>query len=369
MSPAKSVEWRIYNTMMEPQNILITILIGNTLVNMVVASVSTQLLLMKWPVYGHLISTVAVTSAIILFCEISPKIIAFNASESIAKKTYKILTFFHWLFLPVRYILLLLTNSVIKIFNMKLFSSSLTSDELGHAVQAGENEGIIDRNESVFIQNVLIFSQKEAANVMFPRNMAVFLPENATVKEAVETVLKYNLVRVPVFKNDYDHITGYIDSKDIISSYLGYRKEKKIKKFIHPIDFYPSTRELHELLNDLIANRSQIAVLVDEYGGIDGVVTLDRILKELMGKGFSKWKDGGTDVKKISGNMQTADYNFEFSDLIESDDSDTIGGYIIEKLGHIPKRGESINTGFYKLKVRNVIKNRVVSVEVIKNAE
>ena len=367
ISPANSVERQIYKTMKEPQNILITILIGNTIANMIAASVSTQLFLIRWPVFGHLISAFAVALVVMLFCEISPKIIAVNLCEPIAKKTHRVLKFFHWLFLPVRFLILLLMNYIIKIFKLKLFSDSFTSDELGQAVRSGEAGGVINKNESVFIQNVLVFSKKEAANAMFPRNMAVFLHDKATVKEAMELFLKHDFIRIPVFRDNYDHITGYIDSKDILSSYLWHGKEKSIKKFIQPIDFYPSTKELHELLNDMIANRSQIAVLVDEYGGIDGVVTLDRILSELMGKGLSKWKNRNFEVKKISGDMQTTDYNFEFNDTIESDDSDTIGGYIIEKLGHIPGKGESVKTHFYELKVRNVKNNRVVSVEVIKN--
>ncbi|MCL1910791.1 MAG: hemolysin family protein [Leptospirales bacterium] len=367
VSQSGNVEKQIYKTMKEPQSILITVLIGSTIANMVATSVSTQLLLMKWPVFGHFISAFAVTLAIMLFCEIFPKIIAVNAYETVAKKTYRILKLFHWLFLPVRFIILLLVNHIIKLFNLKLFSDSFSSDELGQAVRSGEADGVINKKESVFIQNVLIFSKKEAANVMFPRNRAVFLHDKATVKEAMELFLKYDFVRIPVYRKNYDHITGYIDSKDIISSYLWRGKEKSIKKFIHPIAFYPSTKELHELLSDMIASRSQIAVLVDEYGGVDGVVTLNRILSELMGKGLSKWKERDFEVKRISGDMQMSDYNFEFNDMIESDDSDTIGGYIIEKLGRFPKKGESVKTRFYELNVRSVEKNRVVSVEVTKN--
>ena len=367
ISSTASIERQIYRTMKEPQNILITVLIGSTITNMLATSISTQLLLMKWPVFGHFISAFAVTLVIMLFCEIFPKIIAVNAYETVTKRTYRILKLFHWLFLPVRFVILLLINNIIKMFKLKLFSDSFTSDELGQAVRSGEAGGVINKKESVFIQNVLIFSKKEASNIMFPRNRAVFLHNKATVKEAMELFLKYDFVRIPVYKDNYDHITGYIDSKDIISSYLWHGKQKSIKKFIHPIAFYPSTKELHELLSDMIASRSQIAVLVDEYGGVDGVVTLNRILSELMGKGLSKWKEKDFEVKKISGDMQTADYNFEFNDMIASDDSDTIGGYIIEKLGHIPKKGEFIKTHFYELKVRSVEKNRIVSVEVIKN--
>ena len=374
ISPAGSLERRIYNLMGEPQKILITILAGNMFANIVITSLSTFLLLI-WSKYGHFISAAIVTPAIILFCEISPKIIAYNESEGMAKRTFRLLNFFHVLLGPIRAFLLFFTNSLIRIFKLKTSHSAFTSAELGQAVQDGEAEGIINRDESVFIQNVLLFSRKEAANVMYPRNMAVFLPEGSTIKEAMSLFLQHNVVRIPVFRNDYDHIIGYLDSKDIISCYMGYKKVQKIDNYIHPIDFYPSTRELHDLLNDLIAKRSQIAILVDEYGGVDGVVTLNRILIELMGKGFSRWDEIHHPEKRkisaseiISGDMQITDYNFKFDDSIESDDSDTVGGYIIETIGHLPKRGESINTSLYTLRVRRIAHNRVESIEVVRNA-
>lgn len=373
MSPPNSLERRIYNLMREPQKILITILVGNMFANIILTSLSTFLLLM-WSKYGHLISALVVTPLIILFCEISPKIIAFNISENAAKKTYRPLSFFHIILWPMRAFLLFFTNFFIKVFKLNFTHSAYTSDELGQAVREGEAGGIIDSDESIFIQNVLLFSRKEAANVMFPRNMAVFIQEGATIKEAMKLFLEYNVVRIPVCRNDYDHIIGYLDSKDIMSCYLGYKKEQKIDDFIQPIDFYPSTRELHDLLSDLISKRSQIAILVDEYGGVDGVVTLNRILSELMGKGFRRGEIDIRPEKKhtasnmiISGDTQIDDYNFQFKDSIESDDSDTVGGYIIEMLGHFPKRKEFITTNFYTLSVRKVAKNRVTSVEVIKN--
>lgn len=370
-SSAKSAERRIYNMMSEPDKILITILIGNLFVNIIFTSISTRLFLIVWPEYGHIISTVVATTVIVLLCEISPKIIAYSAAESIAKRNNRLLSFFHAWFLPVRGFLLIFSNFVIRGFKLSVAQSNITSDELEQAVQIGEAEGVINKDERVFIQNVLLFSEKDASNVMFPRNTAVFLNENDTVKTAAKVLLQNDIVRAPVFRDDYDHIIGYVDSKDIMLEFLGYRKETKIKKFIQPIKFYPSTKELHELLNDFISTGSQIAVLLDEYGGVDGVVTLDRVLAELMGQ--SKAATGAASVETgdfgqgiISGGMQTGDFNFKFGDEIESDASDSVGGYITEVLGHIPKKGEFIETGFHVLKVKEVKGNTVISVSVKK---
>lgn len=366
--PDNTAEHRIYGMMLEPDKILITILIGNLFVNIVVTSISTNLFLRIWPSYGHIVSTAVMTSIIVLFCEISPKIIAFGSAEFVAKKTNRLLGFFHALFTPLRFLMLIFSNFVIRIFKLKVSSGNITSDELEHAVEIGEAEGIINRDESVFIRNVLLFSKKEASNAMFPRSRAVFLREDDSVETAIEAFIKHGMVRAPVYRDDYDHIIGYVDSKDIMPEFMGYRKEKKIKRFIRPISFYPSTKELNELLNDMISTGSQIAVLVDEYGGVDGIITLNRILQELMGKGFARAESGKKEISAscsiVSGEMQISDFNFKFEDGIESGVLDSLGGYIIEKLGHFPKRGESVETDMHILKVRKISGNRVVSVEV-----
>jgi CBS domain containing-hemolysin-like protein len=367
-----TVENRLSHAMSEPQKILITILIGNLFVNMVMANLSASLLLEKWPYYGHLISTAILTPAVILFCEISPKIIAINRYESLSRRFYPLLMFFHWIFSPIRILLLVITNSIIRLFNLKVSQNQLTEAELGHAVLRSEEDGIIDRDEGEFLQNILRFSKKEASNIMFPRNRALFIDHEAGVEEAMELLLKNDVVRAPVYEKDNDHVIGYIDSKDLTPYYMGTRSLKTIRKLVHPIDFYPSSRQLHDLLNDFIEHRSQIAILVDEYGGVDGVVTLNRILAELMGKGFTKWEvDSRKGIRKlsasvsvVSGDMQTSDYNFSFDDNIESSEADTLGGYIIEKLGHFPRKGESIRTEKFELKVRYVVRNRVDSIEV-----
>jgi len=367
-----AIERSIHRVMTEPEKILVTVLVGNLFVNIIIASISTRLLLLRWPAYGHLVSTAIVTPVVILFCEISPKVIAMSAYESLSRKIFPVMNFFHVVLYPIRRIMLLVTDLIIRIFNLKMAHSSITEDELDHAVHRGAEEGIIGKEEGAFIQNIMLFARKEASNIMFPRNRAVFIPFGASVKEAMELIIKYNAIRVPVYKDDLDHVVGFINSKELLPYHMGYKKAKNINKFIQDIEFFPSTRELMDLLNDFIAKRLQIAVLVDEYGGTAGVVTLNRILSELMGKEFTKWEiDGKRPARKssgniviINGNMQIADFNYTYHDSIMTTESDTVGGYITERLSHFPGRGEEIRTDSYILRVKKVRKNIIESVEV-----
>ena len=139
----------------------------------------------------------------------------------------------------------------------------------------------------------------------------------------------------------------------MIPYYLGYKKAKNINRFIQEIKFFPASRELHDLLNDFLSEGIQMAIVVDEYGGTAGVVTLNKLLSELMGRDMTKWEDDSKhDIRRIdenisiiSGEMQIDDFNHRFGERLESQNADSIGGYIIEKLSYIPKRGEELRTG------------------------
>ncbi len=370
----RQTERSIFKLMKEPQKILITLLSGNLFVNLVVSMISTRLMLRVWDHWGHVISIALVTPLLIIFCEISPKIMAMNSYEQFSKKALPLLRLFHAAMIPFRAMLLLYTNALIRIFDLKLTHKKITSEELGSAVSLGERNGIIGKNEGTFIKNVIRFSKKDASNVMFPRSGAVFIPWGTSIEDAMKVFIGSGVIRIPVYRNDLDHVVGMVDSRELIPYHLGYKRAKNINRFIQEIKFYPASRELHDLLNDFLTGGIQIAIVVDEYGGTAGVVTLNKLLSELMGREMTKWEDDRRHVIRkidgnvsiIPGNMQIDDFNFMFGERLESLNADSIGGYIIEKFSSIPKRGEILATGRHRLRVRRVRKNTIVTVEVVR---
>ncbi len=367
------IERAVAIIMRTPQKILITILIGNLFVNLVISALTTKLMLLRWNDFGHFISIAIVTPLMIILCEISPKVIAINNYKGISKTVFPLLNIFHRLFSPLRIFMLAVTNIIIRVFKLRLQHKNITEYELGIAVSAGEKEGLLEKEESDIIRNIIRFSKKEGSNIMFPRNRAVFIPYGSTIDEAMKIFNESEIIRAPVYKKDLDNVVGMIDSKDLIPYYFGIKRARNINRFIQKINFYPSSIELYDLLNEFLSKGIQVAIMVDEYGGTAGVVTLNSILSELMGKEFSKWDvDSMPDIRLlsdnvsvISGEMQIDDFNFHFEDEIESSETETVGGYIIEKLGHFPKRGEIVYTDKYTLKVRLIKKNKVETVEVI----
>jgi CBS domain containing-hemolysin-like protein len=208
---------------------------------------------------------------------------------------------------------------------------------------------------------------------MFPRKSAIFIEDGTSIQEAVQIFIKHGISRAPVYRDDPDTVIGMVDSRDIMPCHLGYRKAKNINRFIKEIEFYPASRELKDLLNDFLSAGIQIAIVVDEYGGTAGVVTLNKILSELLGKKFTKWEEDykpeykrvGERISVISGEMQIEDFNYLFDESLEARESDSIGGYIIEKLATFPRRGEEIETERHTLRVKYIKRNKVETIEVI----
>ncbi|MGV7931093.1 MAG: hemolysin family protein [Spirochaetota bacterium] len=370
----KKTEKTIAALMSEPRKILVTILIGNLLANLLLPALSTRLLLGVSPEYGHFIAIALVTPVIIILCDITPKTITRSDPEGFSRRVVRLLQIFHRMFMPVRTALLGVNNAIIWLFRLDHRGEDVvTEEELDMAIQMGEKDGVIGREEGAFIKNVLRFSKKEAQNIMIPRNQAVFIPYGASIEDAAEVFREKGLVRALVYKKDFDNIVGVLDSRTLIPYLYGHKKARNINRLLFSIFHFPATKELGDLLVDFLVNKLQVAVVIDEYGGTAGVVTLSGILSEMLGREFAMFEENyKISIRRISdassivsGEMQIDDYNFAFNESIESKESETIGGYIVERLGHFPARDESIETEKHVLRVRRVEKKRIHTIEVL----
>ncbi|MCL1833493.1 MAG: hemolysin family protein [Leptospirales bacterium] len=366
-----SVENRIFRLMKDPEKILITILLGNLFVNLSLTAVTTNFMLHYFGHYGHIIAIALITPLVIIFSEITPKIAALNNYISLSKSFYPYINLFHLILSPVRFCIIFYSDMLIKLLNLNLGHSKLTEDEIGHVIADGEKKGLIHKEEGEILKNVLRFTKKEASNVMYPRNQAFFINYGAAVDEAMSLIIEKDIVKLPVYKDNIDNIVGVIDSRDMMSTYLT-NKNRKINKFIRPIDFFPFSKELNELLNDFLERKIEISIVVDEYGGTAGVVTLNSILSALLGKDFGRWETSKKDMVRqtgegryiVYGEMQLDDFNAYFNLNIISNNSDTIGGYFIEESASIPEKGDSITIENFELRIKSIIKRTIKTIEV-----
>ncbi len=373
-SSSRKLEKTIAALMVEPRKILVTILIGNLLANLLLPAFTTRILLEVFPRYGHFMAIAIVTPLIIILCDITPKTITRSDPEGFSRRVARLLQVFHRLFMPFREALLAVNNAIIALFGLDQRKEDvITEDELDMAVKMGEKDGIIGKEEGAFIKNVLRFSKKEAQNIMIPRNQAVFIPYGSSIEDAASVFRTRGLVRALVYRKDFDDVVGVLDSRRLVPYLYGYKKARNINRLLFSIYHYPATKELGDLLVDFLANKLQIAVVIDEYGGTAGVVTLSGILSELLGVDFAMFQEGykpairktGGNSSIVSGEMQIDDFNLTFNENLASKESETIGGYIIERLGYFPAKDEFIETGKYVLRVRRVEKKRIHSIEVL----
>jgi putative hemolysin len=249
----------IASLMANPQQILVSILLGNLLVNSLISSLTTQMLLGAFGEYGHLVAIVLVTPVIIVFGEIIPKIISISGCENFARRIILPMNFWHRLAGPVRMVFVSGLNSLIRLFGIELEQKEdISEEELELAVRLSVDRGSLKADESEFINNVLRFSRKTAESVMVPRKEAVALPWGSSVANAVSLFLEADIVRAPEYRGNMDHIVGLVDSRELVACVAGMKRSTTINRFIHPIQFYPATIELSQLLDDFLKRKIQM---------------------------------------------------------------------------------------------------------------
>jgi len=365
-------ENNLASLMKRPQNILVTLLTGNLLVNNILTSLVTDYLLIHFGDFGPLISIGIITPVLIVFCEMLPKLLSVREPHLVARSVSSIIYLVHILLLPVTFILHTISNAVVYLLHLSSNDTSVvTEHEIESVLSSHEQFGYLSPEESSFIRNVLNFSKKDAKNVMMPRNTALAIDFSSTISDVLALVKSDAPQRIPVYRQTPDSIVGMIDTRDLVPYAAGIKKGRSISPILQPVAHYPESKELGELLSDFVTGGIQMAVLVDEYGGTSGFVTLSSIISEVMGDNFALdevktkkevWKVNDRTV--VSADMQLHDFNQQFNDTIKSYESETVGGYITERLGHFPRKGELINTDVLRIRVRSVGGNKIKSVEV-----
>ena len=340
-----------------------TILIGNNIVNISLSSMGTVFfvnhLMMKNN--GAAISTAVITVVVLIFGEISPKSIAMDCSESFAMFSAPVIRVFMWLLTPVNFIFGGWKNLVSKIF--KIDGDKKTSqEELLMFVEEVEQEGSIDNEESSLLKNAIEFSDLEAEDILTHRVDLEAVPIDADKEEIAKVFTSSKFSRIFVYQENIDNIVGVLHQKDFYTG-IGITK-KEIKDIISKPIFIRTNEKADDLLRSLQTNKSHIAVVVDEYGGTYGIVTMEDILEELVGEIWDEHDEVIEDFKKVTPASGKAEHlvdvynvngsaDFEdfktFFDVDDETESVSVSGWVAEKLEKIPENND--NFEFENLKV------------------
>jgi len=342
--------------------LLSTILIGNNIVNILSASISTALFVYYFPINGILYSTIVMTALVLTFGEILPKSIAKEMPESFAKFSAPLIFVLMIVLTPINYLFSLLKAFVSRIFNIKT-DNSITDRELLTIVEEAENEGGIDEEESNLLKSAIEFYELEVSDILTPRVDVISIDIESSIDEIKSAFQKSGFTRLPVYRDTVDNIIGIINIKDFFYN-------TSIKDIIFPAVFVLEEMKISNLVSLLKEKKQHIAVVKDEYGGTVGVVSLEDAIEELVGEIWDEHDSVRPDFIKLSdvryrinGNTNI-DKMFEIFDTTPDKEfeSNSVSGWICEYLGHFPKRGERFVSNDIQFIITKIKSNRVLEI-------
>ncbi|MBU0662355.1 MAG: hemolysin family protein [Candidatus Diapherotrites archaeon] len=359
-----------------PHRLLITILVGNNFVNVAAAAVATNLALniMGSEAQGTAIAiaTGAMTFLLLVFGEITPKAIAIRNAEFICQIAAKPLHYLSIILTPVIWVLEKITGAIISITGEKQKVETVTEDEVRAMVAVGEEEGQIKRSEREMIQRIFKFNDIPVEDVMTPRTEIAAVEAGTKIEDLPKVLKGVQFSRIPVYKDDADRIVGILYSKDVKDCLLAGKKSCAVGKIMRPAVFVPPTKKIDKLLREFQNRHVHMAIVIDEYGGVLGLVTIEDLLEELVGEIIDETEDV-PEIKQLDSRTYSVDGDVELGRLgkelqitLESEEFDTIGGYILNKLDRLPKRGEKIKLDNATITVTSMEGQRIEKVTIEK---
>ena len=352
------------NLMKEPSKFLSTIQVGITLAGFFAsASAATGLsqylsiYLRKLGIpYSGQISMILITFVLsyitLVFGELIPKRIALKSSEKIALSSVGTIVTVSKIFSPFVKFLTFSTNIVLTALKMKEdnIEEKVSKEELRSLVEVGREHGIINEVEKEMIENIIEFDEKVAREIMIPRTKVFLIDKNISVDELFEKKEVEVYSRIPVYEDEADNIVGILFMKDLmIEAYRKGFQNVKLSEIIQEAYFVPETKNVNELFNEMQSEKKHIAILIDEYGGFSGIVTLEDLIEEVMGNISDEFDADDSSIKKLSANKYLVNGELSLNDLndyfhieLESKHYDTLSGLLIEHMGYIPEDDEDI---------------------------
>ena len=325
-------------------NLLSTILVGNNIVNIAMSSLATVFFLQLYPKYGATIATAVITIVVLVFGEISPKSVAKEKAESFAMFSAPFISAIMTVLTPVNWIFSQWKKLLAKVFNVDGVRP-ITEDELLTIVEEAETEGGIDEGQSELIQNAIEFNELEAWEVLTPRVDIEAIETDEDKEEIAKLFMETGFSRLPVYEDDLDNILGVLNQKDF-HNYIR-NTDLPVSAYVKPVIFVAGSMKISQLLKRLQTAKAHIAIIVDEYGGTSGLVTMEDIIEELIGEIYDE-HDGDQlqdIVQQQDGSYRVLcgsniDKMFDYFDVDEDMDCNTVNGWVVLQIDKLPEVGD-----------------------------
>ncbi len=373
-NPAKIVS----QLLKHPSKLLVTILIGNEVVNILASSTAASLWVrLLGEQAGPAVATVSMTILLLIFGEVTPKTFAVQNPQKYAFFACRPLLLFSKIIFPVRYLLTGVADTILSLIGgaRKSHERLLTGQEFRTLLDVSEREGVVEATERKMIDNIFDFNTLNAKDIMIPRTDMFCFSVESTFDEIIQKCATELYARVPVYQDDLDHILGIVYVKDLLPSIHGDHQHFQLRNFLREAYFVPEAKKLQELLKDFQEKKIHIAIVVDEYGGTAGVVCLEDVLEEIVGDITDEFD---TDDEKappcytledgkryrISAMMRIHDFNQQFGTDLSQEYYGTVGGLLLSMLGKIPRKGDFVTFDSLKFTVNKIRNFRVLEILV-----
>ncbi len=368
---------RVNKLLERPNRLLATILVGNNLVNIFAAAIATSVAMGFFGNAGIGIATGILTLILLIFGEITPKGFATRNSLRMSLVVSGPIEILVKILYPLVKVITFITNKIIRFLGgeAKTIAPFVTEEEIKMLMDVGEKEGVIEKDEREMIKGIFEFGDKEVKEIMVPRIDVKSFDKNVTIKDALDEILKTGYSRTPVFDGSIDNIIGILYTKDL----LGYVKEgkldMKIGDIIRPTYYVPETKELGDLLKDMQKKKIHMAIVVDEYGGTEGIVTMEDMLEEIVGEILDEYDVEEEGIRILDDRTAIVDSRTDIDDINEvmdlnlpPEEFETVGGLVFNTIGKIPVIGDRININGITLVVEKLRGRRISKVRIIKES-
>lgn len=359
-----------------PTRFLTTILVGVTISEISASILAAYMAIKAWGDKGAGIAAGLMTILILVFAEIVPKTFARHHYEKVALLIIWPLLSISYFLNPVVRFFVLISEGIIHLFGGHLTpqTSHISKEEIRTLIDIGGEEGTLAKEEREMLSSVIEIRDTEVGSLMTPRVEIAALPEDASVAEAFSLMAREGRSRLPIYRNDMDDITGIVDSRQILSHIAEGERTLLLRQVMRPVFFVPEMMKVSDLLKEFRRRKSHLAIVMDEYGGTEGLVTLHDLTEEIIGK-IPDEHEETADYQKIDENtyrikaeMEIEKVNELLSTHLEEDDdnAETIAGFVLKHLGHFPIAGEQFRHQNYLFTVEKA-DERSVSLLLVQN--
>jgi putative hemolysin len=369
---------RVARMMERPEKFLSTVLLGNNLVNTAAAALATFLAIRLWgDQWGVLVSTIVVTIVLLIFCETTPKTIATRHAEGLSLAFIGPIEAIAWLFSPFVFVLSWIASGFTRMFGGKTVPRSLASEEeIRTMISVGHKEGTVEEEEAEMLHKVFEFGNRPVSEVMVPRTEVIWVEKGTKLADFLKLYAENPLSRFPVYEENRDNVVGILAVKDIVMAQAkGQINDKStIDELIRPAYFAPENKRINELFAEMRDKNYRMTVVVDEFGGTAGIVSLSGLMEEIVGPVGDELATIEKEYESIDeytfqvdGGMRVEEANEEMDlSLPEGEDYETVAGFVLDLLGHIPREGERLKYKELKIVITEMRGRKIEKIRITK---